>query len=403
MVYCDRRLLGVERWYQGCLPEDFGMRVSDGVVRSVCFVSYYDRRAGGVMPGGTGFLVSWSGSGWPEFYVVTARHCVSEARKGDGHVYITVNRKRGGIRDLRIANDKWSFLGDEGIDLAVAPFDSEDDDAVSFIPRESLVTAARIERHQIGLGDDVWLPGLFRGVPGGEANRPILRMGTIAATPSEPIATLDTSNKPRTPFSAYLIEVRSHSGLSGSPVWVHLPYGRGHGHLDEPPQPSAILRQIRHVSSVMGGTPPDDAQSYLLGVLRMHWPASVPKKTAPETRGKKRRPVGSEAESTPFFRDFSDNPDIVNTGIAAVVPITELVTLLERDDLVRERMKKHPVYSRQSGSVSVEDFDASRSPDTPGPEPERLQIDDSFEGAVGKMLKSGKPKPPAASKRKRKR
>lgn len=381
MLYVDRRLLGVEEWYQDCLPEDYGMELPDGVLKSVCFLGQRDAKDRTVKPFCTGFLVAWSDDGGPGFYLVTAGHCLPKR----GAVWVILNRKDGKTRRTQLTADGWRTPHDKSVDLAIHPIQTEDKDDVAFIARDHLLTAARIEKHRIGLGDDVWLPGLFQDVVGKDKGRPIVRVGTIAAVPGKPIQTVDpVTHKDRPPFSAYLVEVRSHSGLSGSPVWVHLPYGRGRGHLDEPPVPSFELRRHREVSSVIGGTPPDDSPNYLLGVLRMHW--------------------GHEgATGKEVFYDAVDERNIVNTGIAAVVPIQELTKLLDREDIVVERREEGAaVASRRGRSVAIED--APPAERKRGPKAEDLKIDGTFEDAAKKLTRTPSPEggfpKPATRKRK---
>jgi hypothetical protein len=71
-----------------------------------------------------------------------------------------------------------------------------------------------IAHHDLGVGDEVFITGLFTKVTETTKNIPIVRTGTVAMMPGEEI-----------PFGnnlieAYLIESRSIGGLSGSPVFV---------------------------------------------------------------------------------------------------------------------------------------------------------------------------------------
>jgi hypothetical protein len=88
----------------------------------------------------------------------------------------------------------------------------------------------------IGEGDDLFAVGLFAHHYGNKKNHPIIRTGNIAMMPDEPIPTSKFGD-----MEVYLIESRSISGLSGSPVFVlkqggnkwaiHL-LGLIHGHWD---------------------------------------------------------------------------------------------------------------------------------------------------------------------------
>ncbi len=69
-----------------------------------------------------------------------------------------------------------------------------------------------IKDQNIGLGDEVFITGLFGYVAGSQKNIPIVRVGNIAMMPDEKVPTEGE------PMEAYLIEARSMGGLSGSPV-----------------------------------------------------------------------------------------------------------------------------------------------------------------------------------------
>jgi hypothetical protein len=73
------------------------------------------------------------------------------------------------------------------------------------------------EELRIGLGDDLFMVGRFINHDGKERNIPVLRFGTIAMMPEEPIV---ADNKEQ---DSFLIEIRTIPGFSGSPVFVHMP------------------------------------------------------------------------------------------------------------------------------------------------------------------------------------
>jgi hypothetical protein len=373
MIYVDRRLLGVERIYHGNPPEDYEMRVSEEVLKSVCFICSYDKRRDEYTVGGTGFFVAWPGDGWPEIYLVTARHCVRVAQDlGDGRVHVLLNTKGGPARHHTV-NHPWRFPEDTRVDLAAVRFDFLDDDDAAVIPKQHLLTAGRIQKRAIGIGDELWLDGLFWPVPGEGRMRPVLRLGTIAAMPDEPITTQDAQGNPVGPFSAYLVEVRSIGGLSGSPVWVHLPYGRLRDVSDPPPTP-AWHESIRDLETGEG------LPNYLLGVIRLHW-------------------TDRAARGGPIMTD--NEAGVVNMGIAGVTPISELTDLLTREDIVKQRKQRMKDYTANLGrGVASEDF----APEAParGPEPERLKINMPMDEAVSLALRQGKPAK-SRSKGKRKR
>jgi hypothetical protein len=72
-----------------------------------------------------------------------------------------------------------------------------------------------LQENIAGPGDDVYMTELFSHRPGRLRNTPIMRAGTIAAPPDEPIQTRHGE------FAAYLVEARSTPGLNGCPVFLN--------------------------------------------------------------------------------------------------------------------------------------------------------------------------------------
>jgi len=79
-----------------------------------------------------------------------------------------------------------------------------------------LLTPERLAEHQVGIGDDIAIAGLYVARMGEHRNLPIIRSGIIAAMPTEKVKTSYGYH------DAYLVETRSIDGLSGSPVWLQL-------------------------------------------------------------------------------------------------------------------------------------------------------------------------------------
>ena len=85
---------------------------------------------------------------------------------------------------------------------------------------------------KIRVGSPVGLTGLFVHHHGSSRNIPIVRSGNIAAMTDEPVSTR------RGLMTAFLVEVRSIGGLSGSPVFAEGVAETGviglvHGHFDQ--------------------------------------------------------------------------------------------------------------------------------------------------------------------------
>jgi hypothetical protein len=268
---------------------------------------------------GTGFLVGRRTKanpriGWP--CLVTARHCVLRALDEFGSVCIRVNTQDGSAVDVEI-NAPWTYPDNPASDIAVVPFPMSIVPGFEplIIPERWFVTAQTIEERGIGIGEELVIMGLFGRHVGKARNLPIVRGGQIASMPMEPLMDDQTGEE----YDAYLAEVRSIGGLSGSPVFVALTSNRFPG------------------SATVGGQ-----SFYLLGLVRGHW-------------------LRSAYEAADFGEPELDR---LNTGIATVTPITELFPLFEKEAIAEyaKASDRHlaategPVKDYESDSESGEPF-----------------------------------------------
>lgn len=218
------------------------MRVPDEVRQSVVFIGVPDP----AFPNpprmsllGTAFFVSVPASGAHVYmYLVTARHVVRDLQDRD--FAIRANLADGGSIVCRIPNAHWWYHPtDDSADVAVIPYVPPDKVAYKHIPLSMFLTDQMIRDKNIGVGDEVFITGLFAHLTGSTRNLPIVRMGNVAMIPDEPVPT------PSGTMEGHLIEARSIGGLSGSPAFVRqsVPMGLGrfyllglmHGHWDIPP------------------------------------------------------------------------------------------------------------------------------------------------------------------------
>ena len=148
-------------------------------------------------------------------HAVTNSHVIKE---GHSRV-IRINTADGKTDVLNLAADEW-FHHPDGDDMAVAPI------ALTYgyhkytaISQTLFLTREGVEELQIGLGDEVFFLGRFVSHEGRQRNLPTARFGEIAMMPWEPI----THPTRGINQESYLVEARSISGYSGSPVFVHIP------------------------------------------------------------------------------------------------------------------------------------------------------------------------------------
>jgi hypothetical protein len=231
--------------------------------------------------------------GWP--CLVTARHNVRRALERYGNVCVRVNTEDGAALDIEIETP-WVEPDDPGVDVAAVPF-ARVTEAPMIIPPRWFVTEDIIAQRGIGPGEEAVVLGMFQSHVGKRRNLPIVRNGHIASMPLEAFVDQDTGDE----FEAYLLEVRSIGGLSGSPVFVVL----------NPPT-RLLVSDAKEVSG---------QYFYLLGVVRGHW--------------------DRDAAAIDYAESERDR---LNTGIAMVTPITELLPLFEDEVFVRYRRQQDEAW-----------------------------------------------------------
>lgn len=232
---------------------------------------------------GTAFLVGISANQRKGsfMYLVTAKHVADSL--GNEPFFVRLNTKKGACAYVAVQGIPWYYHPkDESCDVAVMPFGiPQDVFDFKMLPLDMFLSDQVIQEKKIGIGDEVFITGLFAHATGSQINQPIVRMGNIALMPIEPIPT-NLGN-----IEAYLIEARSIGGLSGSPAFVRETVALGLGRF------------------------------YLLGLMHGHWDIPADKKN-----------------------DFFVNKEIlgtVNMGIAIVVPAKKILETLNNPDLIQQR------------------------------------------------------------------
>ena len=199
-MYCDDRL--GERWFSH-KPDDADMRVPDDIKDSVCFLCV--KTPTQTLYGGTAFVIQTTEEPASDLhwnYLVTARHSVKIAY-GLGDVYVRFNTKGGSPKLIKLA-DQWVYPDSESSDVAVMPIQLTSDLQYIPIDKSICVTDAQIKQHNIGIGDDLLIVGLFTQRHGTQNNIPIVRSGIIASMPDEPLQDQESGLD----YNAYLAEVR---------------------------------------------------------------------------------------------------------------------------------------------------------------------------------------------------
>jgi len=195
------------------------MRVPDTIRKCVGFIAI--REATGLKHLGTGFIVSIQGSIGNHFpFLVTAKHIAERIESREW--LLRLNSTSGSTVELvaRPNNSKWYYHPTERqyVDAAATLFGPTQTEEMEAdfrpIPSDMFITEGTFEEKGIGVGDEVFITGLFSKVTETARVLPIIRMGNVAMIPGEKLPNGNSL------IEAYLIESRSIGGLSGSPVFV---------------------------------------------------------------------------------------------------------------------------------------------------------------------------------------
>jgi hypothetical protein len=287
------------------------MLVTDEMRKCVVFV--YRFTGGQHVPAGTAFFLAKHVPEYPDHVLgllLTAAHVIDGVKQlgEDGHVSLRFNTREGRSLLYQVPTSAW-HQPEDAVDLAVC-LGSFDHTRVEFrafnVGDGGAATDEIIKSQQIGIGDEVFMVGLFRNHLGRDRNEPVLRVGNIAAMPQDEVRTA------LGPMRAILIEARSIGGLSGSPVFVHMGFARW-----------------REGQVVRSGTP---SPFFFLGLMHGHWD------------------VSTEAIDAAAPDAVGEN---VNTGIGIVVPAEQIMRILNPIwDVLLDARKQQ--LDEDSGSPSSE-------------------------------------------------
>jgi len=255
--------------------------------------------------GGSGFFVSVKSKRIEDkdfLYLVTNSHVI---REGDALV-IRINTSDGSSGIWETKKQDWIHHPD-GDDIAAiearlfrAQLKCKSVSDTIFITKE--IT----DDFDIGVGDEVFMVGRFINHEGRQKNQPAVRFGNISMMPYEtvvhPTRHIDQES--------FLVEMRSISGFSGSPVFVTID-------LSIPRPRSKTMRS----SIRLGGEPP----RWLLGV---DWGHISDSHSIIESDGT-------------LHRDGLKV--MVNTNLAAVLPAWKLRELIDEDSFSMSRFVQEQV------------------------------------------------------------
>jgi hypothetical protein len=317
-----------------------------------CSIFLYDSKESaqaGENLGGSGCLVRVESPPiWDENSFKGGRY-IRRAVDFPWHIYAVTNKHvvDAGCPVIRLntIDGKWDVLeldgGDwiphpEGDDLSVALIDLPAHKHSYFSIPFSMFTHRHNVTSDIGAGDDTFMVGRFISHAGKQRNTPSLRFGSIAMLPFEKIR-LQSGHMQE----AFLVETRSLSGYSGSPVFVYKPVSMSTVSLSDPYE----FASSPSITDLVG-------QPALLGIDCGHVRSFDPVLDA----SGKPQSYGWRVES--------------NTGMAIVIPAWRLYDWLQTEEMSVQRKEKDRQYqgeqeaNKQNSSVA---FDVAK-PDSFTPE-----------------------------------
>ena len=290
-MFIDTKLGGMERCFL-TKPKDYNMFIPNEIRDCVVFICDENK-----IPRATGFLVSMQGNS-PSLhfiYLVTAKHNVINI--ADKDFFIRINGKDGKIHYLRgNSSVQWIYHPEHAnnpADVAVIPFPFDENKFLSkTIPSEMFLKQKLIDDGTIGIGNNVFITGLFTHLSGKQRNMPIIRVGNIAMLPDEKVSTKMFGD-----IDSYLIEARSIGGVSGSPVFF-----------------------VKPQETKNGGVTLGASIFYLGGLIHGHWDTL-------ESRIDSYLPT----EDVEVMRN-------INMGIAIVTPVNKILETLNSNELIQNRV-----------------------------------------------------------------
>lgn len=326
------------------------MQIDDRFRTNCVFIGVRDEN-GHFTPKGTGFFASVSAKIGHFCYLVTAEHVVSGlTAAGHEKIWVRVNNDAGAASYVLTTPRDWIFHPNaerDPTDVAIVPVGFPDGAVFYAVDTSMFLTPDLFTKHEYGLGDEIVVIGLFTGHVGKGRNIPLVRIGSIAALPEEPVFTKYAGY-----IDAYLVELHSIGGLSGSPVYAHRPPLR-----------------------IKDGTI-ENAQGHrmqLLGLMHGHFDA--------------KNISGDSAV------DDAEGSDRINTGVGVVIPAYKILETINHPDLVRDRAKVIEMEEKNGASPDLGATPpapaAPARPPIEGDAQHKERFTDLLDAAVGKPKQAG--------------
>ncbi len=271
------------------------MRVPDAGLESVVYLGRVES-SGDFRAVGTGFLVNGRRPPAPRrYYLVTADHVVRKlGRNRRFAIRLNDRRHHAQIEMSPPLSDFykwWDHPTDRSVDAAVFPWHLSEYPFTS-IPAEKFIRDFNLREIGIGVGDEIFIIGLFRRWQGKDRIIPVVRHGHIAMMAGEPI-----SEGRYRDAQWHLIEALALKGISGSPV-----FARQTVEVQIFPAPEPMTYRPQKMLAL--------GDTYLLGLVHGYLPIAV-----------------SEEMKT------SDPGQVWHSGISMVVPSSKIFGIIDQPEL----------------------------------------------------------------------
>jgi hypothetical protein len=175
----------------------------------------------GVSSGGAGFLVlveSEQHKPRNHLYAVTNKHVVDE-----GATVVRVNTVDGKTEAIPLARNQWIDHDDSDLSMAQIEGLHFSVHQIKGIHNTLFLTKPITELMKLSAGDDVFMVGRFVSHDGKQRNQPFVQSGIISLMPTDVETEWDEDGNVTKTEELFLVEMRSLSGCSGSPVLFEPP------------------------------------------------------------------------------------------------------------------------------------------------------------------------------------
>lgn len=300
------------------------------------------------------FVIDRSGTSPYPVWVVTALHCIENARAMRRQLYLRVNTKDSYI-DVPTDPDDW-YVSDEA-DVAAArwsgpaectfasvPLDQFVDETYRYQGGQDIPLMANAGGQPVMVGHEVFFVGLFSQHAGRLRNLPIVRFGNVSRAPLEPIAVRlsdDPADESVTEINGYLVEALSWGGNSGSPAFWYYPGVQAH-FIPDPRVTNMDRNERRRMNLTADSEIPLSREMgvlALLGLVSAHFGVLQEAKVEGEVYGR-----------------IMTN---VNAGMAVVTPAHYIRRLLDREDVRENVAEDRERHQRRLSAEHAATFDTS--------------------------------------------